>query len=250
MLSNEQRSQESQYEFPYHYVPHLQGGRFSQARVNRWGYEYLSYLTYVLDQLGGLAFTSLLDIGCGEGRLLHELARRRGEVSLTGVDYSAPAVAFAQAFNPTLNFACGDITDRTLAPGPFDAVTLIDVLEHIPPAYRPAFVQAVADRVRPGGSLIVTVPSTNIPVSKKHYEHFDQTTLTQALGESFQVERVQYLNAKGLRARWVRRLLANGLFILNNSRLATAIYRWYCGKLLLANPGTGTRLFAQCVRVK
>ena len=50
-LSAEQAVQEAEYEFPYHYIPRLEGGNFSQVRKLRWGYEYLSYLRFVLARL-------------------------------------------------------------------------------------------------------------------------------------------------------------------------------------------------------
>lgn len=248
MLSDQQRSQEEQYNFPYHYVPRVENGCFSQVRANRWGYEYLSYMTFVLEQLDKLDCESVLDIGCGDGRLLHELSRRGKVPYLCGVDYSESAIALAKAFNPKLDFFCGDITDPKLLDGEFDAVTLIDVLEHIPPQTRPRFVQAVATRVRPGGALLVTVPSLNAPVSKKHYEHFNELALDRALGEEIAVIRSQYLNRECFRSRLLRRVLTNNVFILNNRRIVSRLYCWYTKKLLLATPTTGSRMFALCTR--
>ena len=41
----------------------------------------------------------------------------------------------------------------------FDVVTMLAVLEHIPPAEYPAFSAGVWQYLKPGGSLIITVPS-------------------------------------------------------------------------------------------
>ncbi len=88
-LSAEQAVQEAEYEFPYHYIPRLEGGNFSQVRKLRWGYEYLSYLRFVLARLERVEFGSLLDVGCGEGRFLREVSKRFSGKRLLGVDFSA-----------------------------------------------------------------------------------------------------------------------------------------------------------------
>src|SRR4051812_16394470 len=80
--------QEAEYEFPYHYIPQLENGNFSQVRKLRWGYEYLSYLRFILAQLEKLEFASLLDVGCGEGRFLSEVSKRFPDKNLKGVDRS------------------------------------------------------------------------------------------------------------------------------------------------------------------
>src|ERR1043166_3143274 len=71
--------QETEYQFPYHYIPTLENGNFSQVRKLRWGYEYLSYLRFILSRLDKIEFASLLDVGCGEGRFLCEVQKRSEE---------------------------------------------------------------------------------------------------------------------------------------------------------------------------
>src|SRR5437870_12131964 len=94
-LSAKQAVQEAEYEFPYHCSPRLEGGNYSQVRKLRWGYEYLSYLRFVLTRLERVEFDSLLDVGCGEGRFLREVSKRFEGKRLLGVDFSARAVEYA-----------------------------------------------------------------------------------------------------------------------------------------------------------
>src|SRR5215212_3675852 len=96
----ERAIQEAEYEFPYHYIPRLEGGNFSQVRKLRWGYEYLSYLRFILSRLEGIEFDSLLDVGCGEGRFLHEVFKRYPDKNLLGVDSSSRALEYARLLNP------------------------------------------------------------------------------------------------------------------------------------------------------
>ena len=71
-------SQESQYALPYHYIPSFEGGHFSQHLYWSWGLHYIGALEYILDVLGQEPFESLIDVGCGDGRLLQEIGRRLG----------------------------------------------------------------------------------------------------------------------------------------------------------------------------
>jgi SAM-dependent methyltransferase len=69
----------------------------------------------------------ILDLGCGNGLTLLELARSRPEVSWTGLDYSAPMVrAAAGAVPPDLDgrvrFLQGDVLAPPLEDGSFDAI--------------------------------------------------------------------------------------------------------------------------------
>jgi methylase of polypeptide subunit release factors len=95
-LSDQQIIQENSYEYPYHYIPIWNGITFSQTHTLWWGYEYISYLHYVLDKVSQMDFESLLDVGCGDGRFLFELSRRFSSKRLSGIDYSKRAIDFAR----------------------------------------------------------------------------------------------------------------------------------------------------------
>lgn len=93
----------------------------------------------------------LLDIGCGEGKLLRTLARERPALALHGCDIRVPQRT------PT-EFAFAEVTSEALPydDGTFDAAMLFDVLEHVPD---PAGMLREAARVlAPGGRLVAFVP--------------------------------------------------------------------------------------------
>jgi len=95
----------------------------------------------------------LLDIGCADG----ELFRRISSVGEgVGVD---PDLATRTAPLPNAVLVKGlfprDLPDHR----PFDVITLLAVIEHVPPEAQRALALECADHLKPGGHLVVTVPS-------------------------------------------------------------------------------------------
>ena len=101
---------------------------------------------HVLGLCRSAGFTprSILDVGCGDGALLDELARRGFGGALTGAEISAPAAALARS-RPAIE-AVADFDGERLpfADGTHDLGVLSHVLEHVP---RPATLLAEVARV-------------------------------------------------------------------------------------------------------
>ena len=100
-----------------------------------------------LEQTGDLG--SVLDVGCGR----HGLACVRPELPFVGVD-----VAFDGPPTPTMVAFQAPPGPLPFADGAFDTVLCLDVLEHLPPADRPAFVAELA-RVA-ARRVLVACPTT------------------------------------------------------------------------------------------
>jgi SAM-dependent methyltransferase len=245
-LSAEQKIQENEYEFPYHYIPTLDNGNFSQVRKLHWGYEYLSYLRFILSKLEQIEFDSLLDVGCGEGRFLCEAGKRFPNKRLIGLDFSGRAVEYAELLNPNLKFACGDITDATLFSETFDVITVIETLEHVPLADIPDFVKGLRHYLKDDGTLIISVPSQNLALNRKHYQHFSLDSLAESLNPQFKIVEHYFLNRISRWERLLKRLLINKYFILNEPRLLNALYRRYENSLLNAAEADGKRICVVC----
>jgi len=64
--------QDQAYEFPYHHIPYFEPGSGAGIHVRRlrWGLEYLCHLRHLAEVIAGLQVSSVLDVGCGDGRLL------------------------------------------------------------------------------------------------------------------------------------------------------------------------------------
>jgi SAM-dependent methyltransferase len=229
-LSPQQQRQEDQYAYPYHYLAHERGGAWHVSRSLGWGYEQLALINAVLGTVERLRPASLLDFGCGDGRLLYEL-RRRGQVRrLAGVDFSRRSLALASG----LHAADGGEGRVALAPelsaaeGPFDVVVMMEVLEHIPDTEVRAVLASVRGALAPGGRLVLTVPSVNVPLNAKHYRHYDEALLRAQTDGLFRLAELGWVHRTGAGSRMLARLVHNRVFTLEFPpllRLATRLYR-------------------------
>lgn len=173
--------QSAEYQFPYHHLPSRDFGRLRVGRVFRGGAEYLSYTEAVVDLVAAERARSVLDVGCGDGRLLFELSLRLPGTELSGVDTDERAARLASAFVPAADIRVQPVENVDER---FDVVTCVETLEHLPDEDEGSFLAATAARVGSGGTLIVTVPSTALPVSAKHHRHYDVDSLAGVLRAS------------------------------------------------------------------
>jgi 2-polyprenyl-3-methyl-5-hydroxy-6-metoxy-1,4-benzoquinol methylase len=238
--------QERQYGFPYHHIPSVKRDDFSQSRLLSWGYVYMSYLESVLDYIDSLSPDSILDIGCGDGKFLYEARKRFPDAILAGNDYSQNAIAFAKAFNfnDRVHLSTNPAEKIALEMGPFDIVTSIEVLEHIPLEETTSFCKNFASALAPHGLGIITVPSDNLPVNRKHYQHFNEKSLKRTLSEHLEVIEIRFLNKISWINWFIQRILSNRFFILNHSGIINTLYKYYCKNMLLTTPDKCERLMA------
>ncbi len=100
--------------------------------------------------------TSLLDVGCGEGVLIHEWAQLIAPARVVGIDLEEPSIqaGWAQRQAPNLEYRVQQAENLPFADDEFDVATAIEVLEHVPdPADTVAEMARVAQR-----HLLVSVP--------------------------------------------------------------------------------------------
>ncbi len=106
---------------------------------------------------------TVLDVGCGGGILADSMARRGAQV--LGIDLAAKALKVARLH--AMEVATEGVDYREIAaealaaerPASFDAVTCMEMLEHVPdPA---SVVQACATLVKPGGWVFLSTVNRN-----------------------------------------------------------------------------------------
>ncbi|WP_296445457.1 bifunctional 2-polyprenyl-6-hydroxyphenol methylase/3-demethylubiquinol 3-O-methyltransferase UbiG [Rhodoferax sp. UBA5149] len=116
-----------------------------------------------INSLCPLKGQQVLDVGCGGGILADSMARAGAQV--TGIDLAAKALRVAQLHAleaQTPNVQYREVSVEALAeqqPASFDAVTCMEMLEHVPdPA---SVVRACAALVKPGGWVFFSTLNRN-----------------------------------------------------------------------------------------
>ena len=98
----------------------------------------------------------VLDLGCGNGAFTVMMAQHGLEV--VGMDYSVSGIAIAQKNAPDVRFeqfdTLSDLPEEHW--GRYDAVTAVEVIEHLPLPRR--LMQNAAAALKPGGVFILTTP--------------------------------------------------------------------------------------------
>lgn len=178
-MSGDQTIQSDQYEFPYHHLVDVRGETPKFRHHLGWGLEYAFYQMYIRDQLLAKGYQRVLDVGCGDGWMVRELYRHGLQAS--GIDTDDRAIQLAKALCPQAEFISGNVQDLNRS---FEAVTALEVFEHIPNGLDLEILKKCWSLVARGGSLYITVPSKVRPVHKKHFRHYDRATMEAFLRDA------------------------------------------------------------------
>ncbi len=241
-MQTKEQLQENLYHFPYHHLSHERDGGIFIFRHLFWGLEHYTYITFVIKKLIAHNPQSLVDIGCGEGRIISEIKKHVTAAPIHGYDISNRAIEFARAFVPNTIFNTHNILEKPLDTQ-FDAVVSCEVIEHIKPDEVDSYCKNISKSLKVGGVFFLTTPTTNIPTSKKHYQHFSLESLESYLNPYFIIEEVEYLNVVNWYSRLLNRILANKIFISNSKTLNQWVLNQYKKKLLVGKSGTGSRIY-------
>ena len=121
---------------------------------------------------------TVLDLGCGNGSLSHEMSKLGVEVY--GIDRSESGIEIARNAFPQVRFFLGDV-EEDLSPDPFqserfDVVESTEVVEHL---YHPRrLVQNAFRLLKPSGHFIISTPyhgwlkNVVLALSGKMDQHF------------------------------------------------------------------------------
>ena len=131
---------------------------------------------------------SVIDLGCGEGRLLARLLRNKAFDRIAGVEVSPRALELAaerlhldrlpERQRERMTLFQGSLTYRDERLAGFDAACAVEVIEHIEPSRLAAFERVVFEFARPA-TILVTTPNreynalfANLPAGRlRHRDH-------------------------------------------------------------------------------
>lgn len=101
---------------------------------------------------------TVVDVGCGTGRLAYHLAKRGAKV--LGIDFSEQAIKIARSTyrHPNLEFRSMDVKKLT---GVYDAVVSLGALEHMDNP--PGVLKRLKAHVKRRGSIIIVCPNWTNP---------------------------------------------------------------------------------------
>lgn len=110
----------------------------------------------VAEELDG--YERVLDVGCGPGTMIGSIA---GDREFVGTDLSTRQIDYARATygSESRRFYARTPASLPDEEGPFDAVTLVELIEHLDPAVVEVTIDEALERLRPGGKLVLTTPN-------------------------------------------------------------------------------------------
>ncbi len=145
-------------------------------------------LRAVVSAVLGSGARSVVDLGCGEGRVLRALLKERQFTAILGMDVSYRALEFAkdklgldrlpEMQRRRIQLLHGSLLYRDKRLSGFEAATVTEVIEHLDPARLSAFERVLFECAKPG-MIALTTPNAeynvkweSLPAGKfRHKDH-------------------------------------------------------------------------------
>ncbi len=145
-------------------------------------------LAAVVDALKACGAKRVLDLGCGEGKLVRALLKERGFEEITAMDVSHRSLEIAhERLNldrlpplqkDRIRLLHGSLMYRDKRLAGYDAAAVVEVIEHLDPPRLAAFERVVFEFARPG-TVVITTPNAEynvrwetLPAGKfRHKDH-------------------------------------------------------------------------------
>jgi 2-polyprenyl-6-hydroxyphenyl methylase/3-demethylubiquinone-9 3-methyltransferase len=140
----------------------------------------------------------LLEVGAGEGQFTEALARVFPETEVLGIDLTPRVGRLYRGPRERVRFAARPVEEVAAErPGQFELVVVCDVLHHVPPRARAAFLETCGRCVAPGGTLVLKdwerspTPIHALAwfsdrcITQDRIDYFSAAELRSALGDAF-----------------------------------------------------------------
>lgn len=153
---------------------------------------YSEWIRLLVDRLP--KGSAVLDIGCGCGLPATKLLAEHFDV--TGVDFSEVQIERAKKLVPEAQFVCRDIAELGFAPGSFDAIIHMPLVEH------PQLFADIARWLKPSGFFLATIGSNEWTGTDDAY--LDVRGGKMAWSHADEATNVRWLQGAGLQVHWTR----------------------------------------------
>ena len=210
------------------------GESFAQAiGESTWGLQVIT-AKKLLPELPDLASRlqaggAILEIGCGTGNLLMQLAKAFSAARCVGVDIDDESLRIARekihraGVQARVEARHGTVAAAT-QPGTFDAVVMVEVLHEIAPHIRPQVVKEAAAAMKPGGWMLIideTYPSTLEEMRKPEFKFplmtgFEELFWGNVLPTREEQDRL--LRGAGLTGPVQRSIIGEGFTVLSTQK--------------------------------
>ncbi len=246
---NKEKTQESQYNFPYHYIPYIENNRVVRYRHLSWGFKYFCYLLHIRGIIKSLKPKTILDVGCGDGKLISLLTFPFIERKI-GVDLSEKAISFANLLNEDSNFYAMDANDLNET---FDVVIAMEVLEHIPQNNINYFLKTLDKRTKNNGYVILSVPTTVVPLNKKHYRHYNYNLLNKQINDAnlnLKIIKIDYIYKEPFWLKLYYKFTNNKFSTIQIRFIENLIWKYIWNKLRVTNKKKGHNIIVTLKKTK
>jgi len=94
----------------------------------------IGYAAYVLDRIAPQKGSTMLDVGCGDGLMMHAMLMLRPDLHIDGIELSPKLTERAKINNPESEILCGNIMGMDISniPKKYDYVFSFSFLQYIP----------------------------------------------------------------------------------------------------------------------
>jgi SAM-dependent methyltransferase len=142
---------------------------------------------------------SIMEVGCSAGHLLADMRRSLPNAKLIGGDYTLGTLIKLGAKMPDIPLVRFNLADSPLPSDTYDAMVLLNVLEHIESDV--AATRHIARMLKPGGVAVIEVPAgpelfDDYDRQLQHFRRYTLSGLCKVIeGAGLKVERRNYLGA-------------------------------------------------------
>jgi len=155
---------------------------------------YSIFLNFIKKYLGNAGAYTILDSGCGAGKMIDLL---NGFGKVYGLEMSEGAIRFCKQRNIN-TLVQGNAGNLPFMPNSFDLIATFDGIEHLEDDH--AGIRDYYEICKPGGIIVLSVPAYQFlwgehDVVFKHYRRYTKKQLHKVVEKNgFKIERITYFN--------------------------------------------------------